>query len=101
MSALTGVGPSIPSRLQTCRRVGAGADDLGRKRRCPFRSVLGRADAAEDLFEIKGAQAGPQDQQAQDKAGVADAVGNESLVGGVGSALPLVVKTDQQVRANT
>ena len=54
----------------------------------------------ENLLKIERAEIGPQNQQADDEARVADAVGDECLVGGVGSAVPFVVETDQQVRAN-
>ena len=59
-----------------------------------------RAHALENLLEIEGADVGPEDQQADDEAGVADAVGDERLVGRVRGALPLEVEADQQVRAD-
>src|SRR5262249_57192642 len=58
-----------------------------------------RADAGEDLLEVERAQGGEQDQQADDEACVAVAVGDERLVGGGGGGLSFEVERDQQVRA--
>ena len=66
----------------------------------PCVSASGQRTRCEDLLEVEGADVGPDDQQADDEAGVADAVGDERLVGGVGGAGPLVVEADQQVRAD-
>src|SRR5260370_26362885 len=54
----------------------------------------------EDPLEVEGAGVGPEDEQPDDEARVADAVGDERLVRRVGSALPLEVEADQQERAD-
>ncbi len=59
-----------------------------------------RADAPEDVVEVEGADKRPQDQQSDDEPGVADAVGDERLVGRVRGALPFVIEADEQVRAD-
>src|ERR1700722_18668286 len=86
--------------LRSCPVVRTGADKLVCQGRLTVRPVLGRADTAENLFEVEGAQTAPQNEQAEDETGVADAVGNERLVRGVGSALPLEIETDQQIRTD-
>src|SRR5882724_12056155 len=54
------------------------------------------ANRAKDIFEIESPHVGPENEQAQDEPCVAHAIGDERLVGGVGSALTFVVEADQQ-----
>ena len=74
--------------------------------------ILHRAELAEDALldkvavgvlgvaKSKGAETRPQRHHADQHAEVADPVDDESLVGRVRGALPLDVKTDQEVGAN-
>src|SRR5262245_44835563 len=66
----------------------------------PVRVLPWRAQPREDFLEVEAANVGPDDQEADDEAGVADAVGDERLVGSVRGALPLVIEANQQVRAD-
>ena len=66
-----------------------------------MRVFQGTADAFEDLLEIEGADVGPKNEHADNESGIADAVGDERLVGGVGGTLALIIETDEQVGANT
>src|SRR5207237_2548883 len=54
----------------------------------------------EQLLEVERAHVGPENQQDDDEAGVADAVGDECLDGRIGCASAFVVKADEQVGAN-
>ena len=62
--------------------------------------VLSGRGRAEHLLEVERAEVGPDDQQADDEAGVADAVDDERLVRRVAGARPLVVEADQEERAD-
>ena len=96
----------LPARSPACGNCSPLATMLARTN-CPASDdlfmvsvVLRRPQTAEDVLEVEGADVSPDDQQADDEAGVADAVGDERLVGRVGGAGPLVVEADQQVRAD-
>src|SRR5262249_27757545 len=51
--------------------------------------------------EHKCPTVGPENQKSDDETRIADAVGNEGLVGGIRGALAFVVEADQEVRADT
>src|SRR5947209_6314050 len=59
------------------------------------------AKAGEDLLEIEGAEIRPDDEQPDDEACIADAIGDERLVGGIRRTLAFKVEADEQIRANT
>jgi hypothetical protein len=58
------------------------------------------ANAIEDFLDVERAHMRPEDHQANNKASVADAIGDERLVSGRRSTVPFVVETNQEVRAD-
>src|SRR5213083_441775 len=95
ISADTGVGPSIASGSQTCSGICALLPVAPTKSSRQIADSVPRC-AVSNGAEVERAERVINEEDAEDEAPVADAVGDERFLAGVGRALLFVPVADQQ-----